>query len=267
VHRLNTSSPNPSGGSIWSAPALNASSNTVFITTGNPLGRLNSTYGESIVSLNASTLSPDSQWTVPPSEIGVDSDFGTTPTLYNLTGHPALVSAGNKNGYLYTWFQSNLTLVWQKKVTHGTYAETTTEMNGHLFGATPQAYIGPREYNSTLFSINPLDGSYLWRTGLPGRVGFTYGAPIWINGVLVVNDGSYLVLVDAFNGKILYESELAGGMVPPISAWGSEVLVGHGDDLTAFAVGSPENYARDSLVRTAPGGSPIEPLLARVRDG
>lgn len=58
VHSLNTSVPNPNGTSIWSSPAVNTSSRTIYITTGNAFGQLSSSYGESIVSLNGTTLVP-----------------------------------------------------------------------------------------------------------------------------------------------------------------------------------------------------------------
>lgn len=187
--------------------------------------------------------------------------------MFTLAGHSALVSAGNKNGYLYTWFQSNLTLAWQKKLTQGTYVGTTTERNGHLFGVTPPASIGDRKFNSTLFSINPINGQFVWRTGLPGQVSFSYGAPMWVNGVLVVNDGSYLVLVNAVNGKVLYESEPTGGMVPPVSAWGSEVFVGHGDSLTAYVANSSvETGGESSSTLPLLSGHSTDSLLARFRD-
>lgn len=266
VHRFNTSVPNSIGGSIWSSPALNPASNTIYITTGNPPGTNKSTYGESIVSLNASTLTPDYSWQILASTRGADSDFGATPTLYQLSDHASLVTAGNKNGYLYTWYQSNLTLLWSKKVTQGVYVDTTAEMNGHLFGVTPTAYIGAKKYNSTVFSINPINGKYLWRTGLPGKVSFTYGAPIWVNGVLVVNDGSYLVALDAFNGTILYRSQLGGAMVPPPSVWGSELLVGHGDNLTAYVANS-SSLAKSVEKGEAGTSFPVtETLQARSRD-
>ncbi len=40
VNYFNSSVPNPNGSSIWSSPSMNLSSNTVYVTTGNPYERL-----------------------------------------------------------------------------------------------------------------------------------------------------------------------------------------------------------------------------------
>ena len=267
IHRFNSSTPYPNGSSIWSSPALNSSSDTIYITTGNPYGNLDSTYGEAIVSLNASTLALGHVWKVPLAERIRDSDFGATPTLYTPSGFPGLVTAASKNGYLYTWYQSNLTLLWQKDMTTSVYVGTTTESQGRIFGVTPDASVHGTAFESTVFSINPLTGAFHWRIGLPGDVEGTYGAPMWVNGVLLVNDGSYLYLIDASNGTILDESKPGGNMVPPVSAWGNEILVGHGRNLTAYVVGSSSGGGNSGLAGGTPlGGASTDPVLARVRD-
>jgi outer membrane protein assembly factor BamB len=265
IHRFNSSTPYPNGSSIWSSPALNSASNTIFITTGNPYGKLDSTYGEAIISLNATTLAREHVWKVPLAERIGDSDFGATPTLYTPAGYPALVTAANKNGYLYTWYQSNLTLLWQKKMTSSVYVDTTTEAPCCIFGVTPPASVHGKAFASTLFSINPLTGSFQWHIGLPGDAAVTYGAPMWINGVLVVNDGAHLYLVDASNGKVLYESNPGGNMDPPVSAWGSEIFVAHGENLTAYGVGSGAGDS-GSAGRMPLAGVSANIVLARVRD-
>jgi outer membrane protein assembly factor BamB len=38
VHRFNTSVPDPNGSRLWSSPSLDLSSNTIYITTGDPYG-------------------------------------------------------------------------------------------------------------------------------------------------------------------------------------------------------------------------------------
>ena len=53
---FNSSAPDLIGSSIWGSPSVNPSTNTVFVTTGNPAGTTPSTYSESIVALNATTL-------------------------------------------------------------------------------------------------------------------------------------------------------------------------------------------------------------------
>ena len=81
IHSFNSSVPYPNGSSVWSSPSLSVSTNTIYITTGNPYEALDSTYGEAVVSLNATTLTPKSEWKVPLSEREGDTDFGATPIL------------------------------------------------------------------------------------------------------------------------------------------------------------------------------------------
>ena len=147
------------------------------------------------------------------------------------------------------------------------YVGTTSEMNGHLFGVTLAADVRGKPFNSTLFSINPLNGRFLWQIGLPGNANEAYGAPMWVNGVLVVNDGGFLYLVEAFNGKILYESEPGGRMTPPVSVWGGDLFVGHGDNLTAY---SAESDSRTGNAASGTGtmslGGAVDMVVARARE-
>ena len=92
------------GGGVWSSIGVGADGE-VYATTGStkvapyPQGK-----SYSILQLNGLTLSEDGIWTVPSSELGGDSDFGASPSLFsaNIDGiRTAMVAACNKNGSLY----------------------------------------------------------------------------------------------------------------------------------------------------------------------
>jgi outer membrane protein assembly factor BamB len=210
--------------------------------------------------LNATTLHLKHEWLVPAAQRVNDSDFGATPALYTPPGSPALVSAPNQSGYLYTWYESNLTRLWEKPLTTVPWITTLTESSGRLFGATPATAVNGTAFPSTLFSLHARTGSVQWQIGLAGNLSKSYGAPTWVNGVLVVNDGTYLDLVEGSDGKVLSKSVPGGGMIPPVSVWGDEILVGHGDNVTAYAV-VPGAGAGPSL-----GAGTTDPIAARPRD-
>src|SRR6185437_3728875 len=84
------------GGGIWTSPSIDASTNTIYVTTGTK-GDPSQTQSQAIVALDAGTLKVKSYWQLPDSQAVGDSDWGTTPILFSdSAGHP-LVAATNKN--------------------------------------------------------------------------------------------------------------------------------------------------------------------------
>jgi outer membrane protein assembly factor BamB len=237
---FNSSVPDPNGSSIWGSPSLNEATNTIYVTTGEPYGQIpSSKYSESIVALNASTLSVVASWQVPAAEAIYDGDFGVTPTLFDVAHGVGVVAAENKNGYLYEWYQSNLSLVWQDDLTPTTtldYADhfSTSYANGTLYAVGENLTIGRHTYKSSITAIDPADGAYLWQVGTNSTSAGDYAPPLYDNGVLVVPIGTTLYLLKAATGKILYEHALSGESTPPASVSRGEVFVGSGDNVTAF---------------------------------
>ncbi|HET7639073.1 MAG TPA: PQQ-binding-like beta-propeller repeat protein, partial [Ktedonobacteraceae bacterium] len=72
------------GGSIWGSPTIDTQTGKIYVATGNAdhCSTVES-YAIAIVELNASDLSVVDDWQVPQSQWLDDSDFGTTPTLFN----------------------------------------------------------------------------------------------------------------------------------------------------------------------------------------
>ena len=235
VSFFNSSVPNPNGSSIWGSPSLNVSSNTIYVTTGNAYRKLSSTYGESLISLNASTLQVEHSWSVPLVQRVADSDFGSTPTLFTPKGGPAMVAAINKNGYLYVWYQSNLTLKWSDQVSTETSITSAAFAANRLYVYSPSTVINGIAYNASIRAINPLTGAYLWQVGL-GRHFVGYSAPIWFNGMLFVAANTQLLVLNSANGDILktFTWNLGGQIFPSPSMSRSEVFVAAGSDLTAL---------------------------------
>lgn len=205
---------NPTGStgpSIWSSAAASPSATTVFVTTGNgPSG----SDAISVVRLDATTLAKLDSWQVPSSELGFDSDFGGSPTLFSATiggSTVRLVGACNKNGVYYTLRRGNLAAgpVWRFKAgvqqTAGGQCDAAAVWDGrNLFVAGNQTVIGGVAYAGSVRSLDPATGSPRWQRGLPGAV---IGSPTLDGGGVLAaqtwTGNSGLFLISAATGSIL----------------------------------------------------------------
>lgn len=202
------------GGSIWGSPTIDASDGSLYFVTGND-GTCSSAepYTFSIVKLRASDLSFVDSWHVPAAEQVVDSDFGSTPTLFKGTvwkGGPlrGLVGVANKNGTYYVFDRANLHQGPMARVSIAKPAEDPF-LGGSI---SPSAW----------------DGKRLYVAGGPAKVGFVnakgslraldpnnLGKPIWslamtdgpvlaavtaAPGIVVVGEGRYTVVVNSATG-------------------------------------------------------------------
>lgn len=96
------------GGAIWGSPTLDTSTNIIYIDTGNGDNCSGgNTYAYAVVALNAATLAPISRWQMPSFQRLLDTDFGSTPTLFtttiNGTNCGGSVSALNPATGAYIW--------------------------------------------------------------------------------------------------------------------------------------------------------------------
>ncbi|MGA8091173.1 MAG: PQQ-binding-like beta-propeller repeat protein [Thermoplasmata archaeon] len=250
---FNSSVPYPNGSSLWGSPSLNERTNIIYVTTGNPYASLTSTYGESIVALNASTLRVIASWQVPAAQVIGDGDFGVTPTLFNLSNGLGVVTAENKNGYLYEWYQSNLTLVWERDLaTKGGDHYSTSYANGRLFAVAHGVTIGSTFYNSSITALNPTTGAILWQVGTTASPGAGYAVPLITNNVLVLPIGTTLYVLNAVTGHFLYQDALSSASVPPASVSRGEIFIGDGNDIVAFDVALGLRASQNNSSGTAP---------------
>jgi hypothetical protein len=215
------------GGSIWSSPAVNAATNTVFVSTGNPGRGAVPNYTEAIIALNASTLAVQSSWQIPASQAIADSDFGATPTLFQNSTGVALVASTNKNGYTYVLRQANLALgpVWESKTSGGGDSVAAAAFaNGVLFIAGPHSKINGGNVSGTVRALNPNTWSFTWQTGLWGR---EMAAPSYANGLIEApTAGHWLFLLNATNGKMLRHLSLPGGLFGTVAIYDGLLIFG-----------------------------------------
>lgn len=237
LHYFNSSVPYSIGSSIWSTPSINVSSNTIYVTTGNAVGSLVSTYDNSVIALNASTLAVKAAWQIPKSEFIGDGDFGSTPVLFTGANGVPSVAAVDKNGYLYAWSQTTLNLIWSDQIS--SYQSTVTSVafgGGRLYAVSPTTTIGGVTYNASIRAINPENGHYIWQVGLPNWYP-GYGAPLWFNGMVAVADGPTEYLLNSTNGMILTTvTPNSASIFAPASYSRSTLYVASGERLSAYVI-------------------------------
>ncbi len=207
------------GGTIWTKPVVDASRNAVFVTTGNRAydsTRNNQPYGESMVSLDATTLAIKGSWSLPLSEPTPDADWGTAPTFFQDGLGRDLVAAGNKNGIVYAFLRDNVSAgpVWSRRIAFGATSDAPASggiySNGlydfqRLYYAGAGTTIDGNTVAGSIRALNPNTGAIIWETALPSRV---FGALTFANGMLVVPSLKALYVVDPATGELLYENPL-----------------------------------------------------------
>ncbi|MCI4329931.1 MAG: PQQ-binding-like beta-propeller repeat protein [Thermoplasmata archaeon] len=243
-HRFRTTVGAHLGGSIWSSPALDAATNTIYVTTGNPPNNNDGTnYTQAVIALNATTLAVTSYWHVPAAQSIFDGDFGATPTLFtDSTGRP-LVGAVNKNGWFYALYRQNLSAgpVWERRVSHPSSIAPAAFAGGLLFIGTKQTKVGGVVANGSIEAVTPGNGTIVWQDPLTGP---DFAAPTAANGLLFVGAGKVLSVINAANGAVLTTF--------PCSNWFlSAPSVGHGVVVEGCANGHVRAFG---LLSTSGGG-------------
>jgi uncharacterized repeat protein (TIGR01451 family) len=257
------------GGSIWSTPAITPDGSTIFVTTGNGDPTTGTDQGDSvsIVALDATTLAKKDIWTIPASQLGVDDDFGGSPTLFtaNVNGTPtAMVGAINKNGFYYVWKQNDLAAgpVWSHRF--GGKAEVAAAVwdGSHLYIAGGATKIGGVKYAGGVREINPDNGTPLWETGVAAS-GLGFGSPTLDGGgVLAVPtynptnwSANVYYLVDASTGAVLRQFPLSSPTFPQPVFANDLVFISDGATLYAYGPGATPVSADISLHQQASASS------------
>ncbi|HTP55866.1 MAG TPA: PQQ-binding-like beta-propeller repeat protein, partial [Thermoplasmata archaeon] len=232
VHSFDVVANPGKGGSVWTSPTYDATTNTVFLSTGNGQTATQKMV-RSVIALNATTLALQSYWQVPLNATQSDADFGTTPTLFEGAHGAPMVVATNKNGFAYALNRSNLAAgpVWSDAIAIGgpcpecgNGSASSAAYNGTtLFLAGGETAIGGTNYSGSVRAIDPATGAFLWEYGAPGIVlpALTYG-----DGLVVAGAGSSIVVLSAATGKLLYSYATGAMMYGAASIWGNCIYEG-----------------------------------------
>lgn len=125
------------GASIWSSPSIDATDDSIWVTTGNNNGSLDQPLSSSIVELNLSNVSQVlGHWEVP-SVSGLDKDFGAGATLVSGGSNLPLAIATNKNGVVYALNRTDLIAgpVWQDTLANSGAVTPAASGNGLVYVA------------------------------------------------------------------------------------------------------------------------------------
>ena len=224
----------PAGAGVWSSPAIDAASRTVFYGTGNSF---TGTSGpgqddDTVIALNIDTgelrwkqqINHPDVWTVGcirpferhlPVEhcagmadgTNIDWDFGSSPNVFTV-GSRTLVGIGQKSGIYHAFDATTGQIVWQRQTS---IAQPNGGSMGILWGT---AYDGRRLYVATsmakpgtLFGLDPATGEILWRTPNPAD-GCTTG------GAAAHADACHLAHMSAVTTTpgLVYEGSMDGKM-------------------------------------------------------
>ncbi|HEY7350450.1 MAG TPA: PQQ-binding-like beta-propeller repeat protein [Ktedonobacterales bacterium] len=234
------------GGGIWTSPSIDPATNTIFVSTGTA-NIITQEWAQALLAIDASTLTVKSLWTLPNAEAVIDSDFGTSPTLFDdAAGRPLVVSV-NKNGYAYAFNRNDLGAgpVWQQQIAVGGQNPTAGDASvsssafggGRLYMAGGNSLVKGGGRQGAIRAMDPATGKVLWEDGEDGVV---VGALAYDNGLVIAGAGDTMVVLDAATGARLYSYQLDGGIyVAPTVAQGqiyTGSLVG-----TVYALGLPSS--------------------------
>jgi outer membrane protein assembly factor BamB len=192
------------GDSIWTTPAVDPSTNTLWVSTGNQNTGY-PPYANALVALNATNLNVVGSWQVPDVGIGTDSDFGTTPTLLQSPSGLPMVVLTNKDGLAYAFNRGNVS-------SNGSWGPIWTLDTGG--GLSSGAYEGGTLYLAGygLYAVDPANGSVLWENS-SANFSATLSPLTWANGIVYIgsSQGDEIYAVDAQNGSTLWWAAVPGG--------------------------------------------------------
>ncbi|MCI4335507.1 MAG: PQQ-binding-like beta-propeller repeat protein, partial [Thermoplasmata archaeon] len=209
LHEFFTIAKGDLGATVWTSPAYDALSGSVFVTTGNPPAN-NSSRGESILMLNATSLTLKGSWAVPTAEVTLDGDMASTPVLFTTRAGAPMVSASDKDGRTFAWNRSHLSAgpLWNQSVavpsnlTHNGNLGPMAYGGGMLFVGTTLTNLSGVLHNASVQAFVAGTGAPVWAT--PLDTGVIQAAPVYANGVVVVGAGPVVYVLNASNGIVLY---------------------------------------------------------------
>ena len=268
VHTFTFAIPRHVGGGIWTSPAIDPGTNTVYVTTGTKdYGIPFSTepYVEAIVALDAGTLALKSWWQIPAALdlSSPDADWGTTPVVFNDSSGHKLVAAINKDGYAYAFDRTNLNAapVWQQlfakggacpvcgdgSVASGAFGQGTLYMAGGI------TTINGTSYQGSVRAMDPATGAFLWEHGTANTV---IAAIAYVNGLIIDGAGSTLEVLNATTGAALYNYQTNGTIYGAPSVANGQIFAG-GTDGNVYAWGLFSPTVNPTTVNVLPYANTI----------
>lgn len=205
------------GAGLWSTPAIDVASNTVFVTTGTGEQVAGEgVWGGTLLALDATTLDIKAHYFLPTNSVETDIEWGSSPTVVLGGGGGQMIAATGKDGVLYALAANDLSFLYQVKLAVecicpecGCGSLSTPAFDGRFL------YVGagvadPELFDSgSVYSIDPIDGRVRWVRTTPGVViaGVTVAG-----GLVFAGTGTGLNIFDADSGDLLWTDQDRGAM-------------------------------------------------------
>jgi polyvinyl alcohol dehydrogenase (cytochrome) len=177
--------PGFNGGAVWSTPAVDTSTGSVFVGTGNAYSGKAAPTTDSMVKLDLGTGTLLGWYQATAGDVfssstpGLDFDFGASPNLISAGGR-ALVGEGQKGGVYWALDRSTMKPVWHTTVGVGSAAGGI--LGSTAYDATTGRIVGPESLPGYLWSLDAAGGSINWL--IPIGVDLVHLTPVSIsNGV------------------------------------------------------------------------------------
>jgi outer membrane protein assembly factor BamB len=236
VHTFNVVPNGQVGGAIWSTPSVDEATNTVYVSTGTPEGggtADSQPYTLSILALDAGTLMLRGSWQLPAAEIGSDSDFGASPTLFTDASGRALVGAAAKNGIFYALDRTNLAAnrLWEVTIATGGFnpaggdgsISSAAFGNNTVFVAGGNTNVGGSSVSGAVRALDPGTGAVRWERAAAGTV---MGALAYANGLVIDAGGNDLEVRRAADGTVLFHDTINNSSDPEAILAGAPSVAG-----------------------------------------
>lgn len=206
------------GGGIWGSETLDPSNGTLYFVTGTISSCSPAeTMAYAIVQVNAANLSLMGSWQVPAAQLGPDSDFGSTPTLFTATiGGTVhrMLGAANKNGIYYAFDEANISKgpVWEDMIAQGGPGPeagdgsiSPSAWDGTvLYVGGGRTTINGQNCQGGLRALNPATGAVIWAQCMTD--GPVMGSVTIVPGVVAVAEGTALWLMATSDGHTLFKT-------------------------------------------------------------
>ena len=193
------------GGGVWGSPAIDITTGMLYAATGNATGACS--YSFSLLELNATTFQLVSRWQVPSSQIFDDTDFGSTPTLFDakintVTRH--LLGLVNKQGFYYILDRTNISAgpLWETRISTSHNNIASSAWDGKwLYEGSTQTTVNRQQCLGSVRALAPTNGKFLWQYCSSGKV---QGAVTVVPGVVIVGSDRDLIALNAATGQQLF---------------------------------------------------------------
>jgi outer membrane protein assembly factor BamB len=241
--------PGQIGGGIWSSPAVDPATNTIYVATATE-NAITQTYAQAILAVDATTMRIKDHWKIPASQAVIDSDFGTTPAFFTDSKGTPMVEATNKNGIAYAFKRNDLKAgpVWKQYIAVGGDCplcgvgsiSTGAFAEGKLYLAGEDTMINGYGYQGSVRALDPTTGKVLWRHKSTGPI---IGAITYSNGMIFDTAGNVLEVLSAKDGSRLASYTLDDQIFDAPTISHGQVIIGDIDG-NVYDFGLPSATSR-----------------------